>query len=50
MRGEKRKEKNNSPNCVILDFGSCSKRKNGKEVEVITCLVKAMNLWSWGQS
>lgn len=27
-----------------------SKRKKGKEAELITCLVKAMNLGSWGQS
>ena len=43
---KKEKKKNNSPDCVILDFGSFSKRKNGKEAELITCLVKAMNLGS----
>ena len=49
-RGEKRKEKNNSPECVILDFGSFSKRKNGEEGELITCLVETMNLGSWDQN
>ena len=43
---KKEKKKNNSPDCVILDFGSFSKRKNGKEGELITCLVETMNLGS----
>ena len=47
LRGvKKEKKKNNSPDCVNFDFGSLSKRKNGKEAELITCLVKAMNLGS----
>ena len=51
LRGvKKEKKKNNSLDWAILDFGSFSKRKNEKEAELITCLVKAMNLGSWGQS
>ena len=46
VKKEKQRKKNNSPDCVILDFGSFSKRKNNKEAELITCLVKAMNLGS----
>ena len=50
LRGvKKEKKKNNSLDWAILDFGSFSKRKNEKEAELITCLVKVMNLGSWGQ-